>query len=116
VLFAPIVGHLDERRIAAITSHMLQAVGAQRTRLVILDIAGVSAIDATVARGLLDTAQALGLLGCDVTLSGISASVALTLIELDIGLAGITTVRSPQEALARYLADDGRPIVRTVNK
>jgi rsbT co-antagonist protein RsbR len=103
VLFAPIVGHIDTRRAQAITSRLLAEASAQRARMVIIDIAGVSAIDTTVARGLLSTAQALRLLGCDVTLSGISAAVAMTLVALDVGLEGVATTRSPREALARYL-------------
>jgi hypothetical protein len=40
-----------------------------------------------------------------VTISGISAPVAQTLIDLGIRLDSITTVRSPQEALAFYQAE-----------
>ena len=42
------------------------------------------------------------LLGCMVFLSGIAAEVATTLVQLGIGLEGITTVRNPQDALARF--------------
>jgi rsbT co-antagonist protein RsbR len=103
VLFAPIVGHLDARRAEALTSRLLAEASAQRAQLVILDIAGVSTIDTAVARGLLNTAQALRLLGCAVTLSGISAEVAMTLVSLDVGLGNVATARSPREALAGYL-------------
>jgi anti-anti-sigma regulatory factor len=106
VLFAPIVGHMDTRRAQAITRRLLAEASTQRARMVILDIAGVSAIDTAVARGLLDTAQALRLLGCEVTISGISSAVALTLVNLDIDLQGVATARSPQEALAGYLGQD----------
>jgi len=112
VLFAPIVGHLDARRAEALTSRLLAEASAQRARLVILDIAGVSTIDATVARGLLITVQALRLLGCAVTLSGISAEVALTLVSLDIGMENVHTVRSPREALAGYLNGDLKTVTR----
>jgi anti-anti-sigma regulatory factor len=104
VLLAPIVGHLDSRRAADLTSRLLQAAGEQRTRLLILDIAGVPVIDTGVAQALVRTAQALRLLGCDVTLSGISASVAMTLTQLGVELGEIATVRSPREALVRELA------------
>jgi len=108
VLFAPIIGHVDARRAEALTSRLLDEASAQRARLVILDIAGVSMIDTTVARGLLNTAQALRLLGCAVTFSGISAEVAMTLVSLDIGLENVTTARSPREALAGYfMTNDG---------
>jgi anti-anti-sigma regulatory factor len=105
VLFAPIVGHLDARRTETLTSRLLAEAGAQHAKLIILDIAGVSTIDTAVARGLLNTAQALRLLGCAVTLSGISAEVAITLVGLGIGLDDVDTARSPREALASYFAD-----------
>jgi anti-anti-sigma regulatory factor len=66
---------------------------------------GISTIDNAVARGLLNIAQALLLLGCAVTLSGISAEVAMTLVSLDVGLENVATARSPREALAGYLDD-----------
>lgn len=103
VLFVPIVGAIDSRRAQALTSRILHAAAEQRAQLVILDIAGVPAIDAGVAHGLLGTAQALRLLGCRVTLSGISATVAMTLVELDVGLDSMATARSPQEALAYHI-------------
>jgi anti-anti-sigma regulatory factor len=104
VLLAPIVGHLDPRRAHALTSRLLTVASAQRARLVVLDIAGVPLIDTAVAKALLNTAQALRLLGCEVSLSGISANVAMTLVQLGVGMDGITTVRSPQEALAHLVA------------
>lgn len=99
VLLAPIVGALDSHRAQRLTGRLLQEVSARRARQVILDISGVAAVDIQVAKSLLHTAQALRLLGCRVTLTGISPAIALTLTELGIDLEGIKTVRSPQEAL-----------------
>jgi anti-anti-sigma regulatory factor len=50
----------------------------------------------------MNTAHALRLLGCTVFLSGIAAEVATTLVQLGVGLEGITTVRNPQDALVRF--------------
>ena len=102
VLFVPIVGHLDSRRAQALTARLLEDAHAQRAQLIILDIAGVSVVDTGVAQALLQTAHALRLLGCTVFLSGIAAEVATTLVQLGIGLDGITTVRNPQDALTRF--------------
>ena len=102
VLFAPIVGHLDSRRAQALTTRLLQYAHAQHTQLIILDIAGVSVVDTGVAQALLQTVHALRLIGCTVFLSGIAAEVATTLVQLGIGLDGITTVRNPQDALTRF--------------
>ncbi len=99
VLFAPIVGHLDSPRSAKLTARLLEAAHQQRASHVIIDIAGVSMVDSMVAQALIQMAQALRLLGCRVTLSGISSEVALTLTRQDIALSDIATVRSPQEAM-----------------
>lgn len=101
MLLAPIVGALDTRRAQALTSRLLHDVNDQRTHRVILDIAGVTAVDTQVAQSLLQTAQALRLLGCQVTITGITAAVAATLTYLDIALSGVATARSPEEVLVR---------------
>ena len=106
VLLVPIVGHLDSRRAQALTTRLLEDAHIQHARLVILDIAGVSVVDTAVAQALLQTAHALRLLGCMVFLSGIAAEVATTLVQLGIGLEGITPVRNPQDALARFESSD----------
>ncbi|HEU5099876.1 MAG TPA: STAS domain-containing protein [Roseiflexaceae bacterium] len=104
VLFAPMVGHIDERRAETMTNRLLQDVSNQRARLIVLDISGVKVMDTSVAQALMNTIRAIRLLGCEVTLSGISAAVAITLIHLGISLDGIATSRSPQEALNQYLS------------
>jgi anti-anti-sigma factor len=115
VLFVPIVGHIDTRRAQALTNRLLQDVSAQRAHLVVLDISGVTTMDTSVARALMNTTQAIRLLGCEVTLSGISAAVAITLIHLGINLDGIATARSPQEALMQHLSASKRPPVSNSN-
>lgn len=103
VLLAPVVGALDARRAHTLTSRLLQDVSAQHVRQVVLDIAGVSAVDAQTAQALLQTTEALRLLGCEVVITGISAGVARTLTHLDVPLAGVATARSPQEALQNLM-------------
>jgi rsbT co-antagonist protein RsbR len=103
VLFAPIIGHIDSRRAQALTTRLLHEASAQRARLVVLDITGVTVIDTSVAKALLNTTRALQLLGCQVTVSGISASVAITLTQLGIQLQNVATARNPQEALAQHI-------------
>jgi rsbT co-antagonist protein RsbR len=99
VLFAPVVGHLDPRRADALMRRLLEMVHVQRARTLIIDIAGVAIIDTAVADALVRTVQGLGMLGCEVVVSGISAPVASTLVQLGASLGNIRTVRSPKEAL-----------------
>jgi rsbT co-antagonist protein RsbR len=107
VLLAPVVGQLDSQRAAALTTRLLTAVSERRAQLVILDIAGVTTIDAEVARALLQSVRALRLLGCAVTVTGISADVAMSFTRLDIALGDVATAQSPQEALELF-ANRGR--------
>jgi anti-anti-sigma regulatory factor/outer membrane murein-binding lipoprotein Lpp len=103
VLLVPIVGHLDSRRVEALIARTLQAVAAQRSKLVILDVAGVSVVDTQVAHALLRAVQALRLLGCNVTITGISASVATTIIQLGVSMKDVRIARTPQEALEQMI-------------
>lgn len=104
VLLAPVVGHLDSRRVTILTDRLLREVSEIRARLVILDIAGVPAVDTGVAQSLLRAVQAVRLLGCEVTITGISASIAATLTQLGVSLTGVHIARTPQEALEYAVA------------
>jgi anti-anti-sigma regulatory factor len=108
ILLAPIIGTLDSRRAQSIATMLLQTVSQQRAQLLILDIGGVATVDRLVAHGLLQVAQSVKLLGCDVVLTGISASVARTLIELDINFDGLKTARSAQAVLGELVVTDTR--------
>lgn len=103
VLLAPLVGGIDSRRAGKITSRLLELVYERRVNLVIIDVAGVPVIDTAVANALTQTVRALRLLGCRVTLTGISSQVALTLTHIGIELSELEVAASPQEALQRWM-------------
>lgn len=103
VLLAPIVGAIDSRRAQDLTSRLLDEVSSRRTAHVILDISGVNVVDTDVARSLIQTIQALRLLGCQVVLTGITAPVAASMTSLGIDLAGVRTARSPQDVLMQLI-------------
>ncbi len=104
VLLAPIVGHLDSRRADLLTERLLHEVSTKRTRMVVIDVAGVPAVDTAVAHSLLRAVQAVRLLGCEVTITGISANVAATITQLGITLSDVKIARTPQTALEQILA------------
>lgn len=79
-------------------------MSVRRAHHVIIAIRGAIAVDTQVVEALLQTAQALELLGCQVTLTGISPTLALTLTRLGTPLDKLRTERSPQEALAGVYA------------
>jgi len=110
VLLAPVVGHLDSRRASDLTKRLLDEVSTQRARMVILDIAGVPTVDTAVAQSILRAIQAVRLLGCEVTVTGISASVAATMTQLGINMGGVKTARTPQEVMSGDMFGGPRPM------
>lgn len=112
VLCAPIVGHMDTRRAELLTARLLREAHERRMRLVVIDVTGVTLMDTAVTGALLNTAHALRLLGCSVTISGISATIALSLTHLGVQLTEVQTARDVQEALAQYM---GTTAIGTVN-
>jgi anti-anti-sigma regulatory factor len=99
ILLAPIVGTIDSQRAQTITERLLTDASSQRAETVVIDIAGVQVVDTQVAHALVQTTQALRLLGCTVVLSSVSASVAQTLTRLGIDMGDIHTVSSPRDVL-----------------
>lgn len=103
VLFAPLVGHFDAHRAERVMAHLLQAAHTHRARYVILDMTGVPLLADAAADALIQTAQALRLLGCTVAVSGISAQAAGHLIAQGLALDGIHMAANPQQALLQAL-------------
>lgn len=104
-ILAPLIGTFDSRRAESLTRRLLVLVNEQRAHHVLLDMSGVPAVDSAVAQSLMRTVQALKLLGCDVSISGIAAPVAATMAQLGLDLAGVKAWRSPQQALDTMRAE-----------
>jgi len=103
VLITPLIGNIDTRRAQIITQRLLSIAYERRVHLVILDVTGVSMLDTTVAQRLIKTAQSLQLLGCQVTISGVTAQIALSLTQMGVALNDmVQTTRTPQDALDQF--------------
>lgn len=99
----PLVGAVDTRRVQQITETLLAGVATRGARMVILDITGVPVVDTQVADALLQSAQAVKLLGAESVLTGIRPEVAQTLVQLGVDLRAITTRGTLQDGIAYAL-------------
>jgi rsbT co-antagonist protein RsbR len=99
VLAVPLVGDLDSRRAVSIQQRLLEEVAEQQAQVVVLDVTAISLLDTAVAQSLIQTAQAVRLLGARTLLSGIRPEVAQTLVGLDIDLGALQSVANLGEAL-----------------
>lgn len=104
VLVLPIIGLVDTQRSLELTERLLERISASSARSVIVDLTGVDVVDTMTANHLLQMIRAAGLLGAFCVLSGISPLIAQTLVQLEVDLRQIATVRSLKEGLQTCIA------------
>jgi rsbT co-antagonist protein RsbR len=100
VVILPVVGVVDSLRAQQMMDTMLTKVAETSSKVIILDIQGVAAVDTAVANHLIKIAKATRLMGCRCILSGISPAVAQSLVELGINLGDVTTNSTLKDALS----------------
>ena len=103
VLVLPIVGLVDTQRSLELTERLLERIAESGASSVIVDLTGVDVVDTMTANHLLQMIRAAALLGAFCVLSGISPLIAQTLVQLDVDLSEIATVRSLKEGLQTCL-------------
>nr|MBA3242958.1 STAS domain-containing protein [Acidobacteriota bacterium] len=100
IVIMPLVGTVDSKRAQRMMEALLNGLSETRPPVAIIDITGVSFVDAHVANTLVRMAQAARLLGTHVVLTGIRGGVARSLVGLGVELAGLTTRKSLQDGIA----------------
>jgi rsbT co-antagonist protein RsbR len=116
ILLLPIVGTVDTQRANQIMETVLVQVVEQQAKVIILDIAGVPVVDTKVANHILQTTAAVQLLGAQSILTGISASVARTVIQLGVEITRIDTRSKLSEGIELALSIIGKKIASKVNR
>lgn len=111
LLVLPIIGTLDSQRTLRMMESLLQQIVATGSRIAILDITGVPVVDTMVANHLIKTITAAGLMGAECILSGISPTIAQTIVHLGIDLTGIKTKSTMQEAMRYAIRANGQKII-----
>ncbi|WCL83060.1 STAS domain-containing protein [Saprospira sp. CCB-QB6] len=103
ILLLPLVGFIDSKRAKDMMETMLFNVAEKQAKVFILDISGVAIVDTAVANHLIKMTKAGRLMGCDCIISGISGSIAQTIVELGIQIDEIQTTGSMRDALAQAM-------------
>jgi rsbT co-antagonist protein RsbR len=92
LLILPIIGVIDPQRARQLMEQLLRGIRANRAKVVVIDITGVAAMDATVANHLVQTVEASRLLGARVIVTGLSPEIAQTLVNIVVDLGKMNTV------------------------
>jgi rsbT co-antagonist protein RsbR len=111
ILLLPLVGTVDSHRAQQIMETLLTRVVEEQAKAVIVDIQGVPVVDTKVADHLLKTTAAVRLLGAETILSGISAQVARTIVQLGVDISTMHTRARLADAVELALGLVGRVIV-----
>ena len=112
ILLLPIVGLIDSTRARDIMNATLAKIGETQARIFILDISGVGVVDTAVANNLIKITRATRLMGCETTISGVSPSIAQTIVDLGIDVGRIKTTATMKDALSGAFGRIGMQITR----
>jgi rsbT co-antagonist protein RsbR len=110
VLLLPIVGAIDSVRAQQIMDTVLVRIVEEKAKCIILDIAGVAVVDTKVADSLVKTTASVRLLGAQTILTGISAQVARTIVQLGVDISAMHTRARLQEGIELALDMVGKAI------
>ncbi|MFP8887308.1 STAS domain-containing protein [Streptomyces mangrovi] len=100
ILAVPLIGTLDTARTQVVMENLLQSIQTHDARVAIIDITGVPTVDTAVAQHLMQTVNAVRLMGADCFISGVRPSIAQTIAQLGIDLSTILTRATLADALA----------------
>jgi PAS domain S-box-containing protein len=76
LLILPVVGPVDSARAHHMTGHLLGSVRANRAKAVVIDLTGVTTMDAGVAEEIVRASQVCRALGAAVIATGVSGEIA----------------------------------------
>jgi len=99
IIIMPLVGTLSSDRAQQATQAILESIDRFRAKYAIIDITGVSVIDSMVASQLIKTATSIETLGSKALITGVSARIATTIVDLGIDMGKIMTKNSLLEGL-----------------
>jgi rsbT antagonist protein RsbS len=109
-LIASIHTALDDGQLKRFQSDLLDQIGLQRSRGVIIDVAALDVLDSFGSRTLRDLAQAARLRGAETVIVGIQPDVAFAMVRLGMTLDPMHTALDLEEGLAHLdaLTGEGR--------
>jgi len=111
-LIASIHTALDDSQLVRFQHDLVQRIGAERARGVVIDVAALDVLDSFASRTLRDIGEMARLRGAGTVIVGIQPEVAFAMVRLGMDTGSVSTALDLEEGLA-FL--DGRvsdPAVR----
>lgn len=103
VLLVPLIGEISPERAEHARKEILDAVVAHRARVVLIDVTGLSLVDAHAAHALGSIIRAASLLGAEAMIVGVRGEAARVFVHLGEVFPGTRTFATLDEGLRRAL-------------
>jgi rsbT co-antagonist protein RsbR len=116
ILLLPLIGSIDSQRARQVMDSVLLKVSETQAKCIIIDIAGVPVVDTNVADNLVKTTAAVRLLGAQTILTGITAQVARTIVQLGVDITAMHTLSRLSDGIQLALSFVGRSIQKRATK
>jgi rsbT antagonist protein RsbS len=100
-LIASILSDLSDAEVLDLRRDLLDRVGRDRLRGIVVDVAALDVIDSYVARALRDIAVTARLRGAETVVVGIRPEVAIAMVHFKLDLHPLQTALDLDEALDR---------------
>ena len=98
-MLVPLQGELSDAQAASLSNDILHGIRGRGCVALIIDASGLWLVDSHLCAVLADIAHSASLMGTRTILAGLRAEVALTLLTMDVMLAGVDTVLNLEQAL-----------------
>jgi methyl-accepting chemotaxis protein len=99
IFVMPLVGEMDERRLAQIRATLVEGLHEQGARAVILDLTGLPELDEAAALGIVRAVRAARLLGVTTVVTGMPADTARQLTDMDVDFDDVQTMRTLEDGI-----------------
>ena len=111
-LIASVQSTLSDDDFVRLREALVEQVGRQRSRGVIVDVTALDVMDSFATRTLRDIAYMIRLRGAQTVIVGIQPEVAFAMVQLGLTLPGVATALDLEEALV-LLDNQFRPAARS---
>ncbi len=99
-LIASIHAALDDGELVRFQDHLLRQIGKERARGVVIDVGALDVLDSFASRALRNLARMARLRGAETVVVGIHPEIAVTIVQLGMGLDDLHTALDLEEGLA----------------
>ncbi len=99
ILLTSLQEDLTDRDIIDLQEELLDMIGRRGSTGLVIDVTSLIRIDSYLSRVLSETAAMVGVLGCNVVISGIQPAVALTLLEVGGSIKNVKTALNLEQGI-----------------